>query len=507
MSTTTAAPWDGSCHLAIDLGAGSGRAVLGRIGAGGLFLEEVHRFHYPPATSAGRLRWPFGTILDGLKEGLAAGQRAAAERRAAIETVGVDSWGVDYGLLDAGGRLLEDPVCYRDHRTDGAMERVLRKVPREEIFHRTGIQFLQFNTLFQLYVHVREGLPAGARRLLMIPDLCHHALCGSTSGEHTNASTTQLVDVRTGKWADDLFSRLALPREVMPEVVPPGTDLGELRPALQKELGLGPLRVLAPATHDTGSAVAGTPLEPGWAYVSSGTWSLVGVERTSPLVSDAVARANFTNEGGAFGTVRFLKNVMGLWILDSCRHEWEEKGLSADLDSPARGGRGHRAPARPGVPRPPPLLQPREHDRRAAGGAGRDGAAGAGRPGAAHAGRSRLARLPLRLGGAHDREPHRRDRPRASHRRRRLPERLPQPGHRRRRAPPRSRGPRGGHRHRQPAAAGRGLGEDRLARRGSKRSSAGPSARAGSSRGNGRAGPRRRSATARSRGGTRRRGA
>jgi len=333
MSTTTAGPSDGRCHLAIDLGAGSGRAVLGRIGASGLLLDEVHRFHYPPATSAGRLRWPFGAILDGLKEGLAAGQRAATQCRGAIETVGVDSWGVDYGLLDAGGRLLEDPVCYRDHRTDGAMERVLRKVPREEIFHRTGIQFLQFNTLFQLYVHVREGLPAGARRLLMIPDLCHHALCGSTSGEHTNASTTQLVDVRTGKWADDLFSRLALPRELMPEIVPPGTDLGELRPALQKELGLGPLRVLAPATHDTGSAVAGTPLEPGWAYVSSGTWSLVGVERTSPLVGDAVARANFTNEGGAFGTVRFLKNVMGLWVLDSCRHEWEDKGLSADLES------------------------------------------------------------------------------------------------------------------------------------------------------------------------------
>lgn len=306
--------------------------MIGRLGPGGLALEEIHRFHYPPALSAGRLRWPFGTILEGLKEGLAAGQRAAAERRGVVETVGVDSWAVDYGLLDAGGRLLEDPVSYRDHRTDGAMERVLRKVPREEIFHRTGIQFLQFNTLFQLYVHVREGLPAGARRLLMIPDLCHHALCGSTSGEQTNASTTQLVDVRTGKWADDLFSRLALPREIMPEVVSPGTNLGELRPALQKELGLGPVRVIAPATHDTGSAVAGTPLEPRWAYISSGTWSLVGVERASPLVSDAVARANFTNEGGAFGTIRFLKNVMGLWILDSCRHEWEERGLSADLD-------------------------------------------------------------------------------------------------------------------------------------------------------------------------------
>jgi rhamnulokinase len=138
--------------------------------------------------------------------------------------------------------------------------------------------------------------------------------------------------VRTRRWAEDLFSRLALPREIMPEVVPPGTDLGELRPALQKELGVGPLRVLAPATHDTASAVAGTPLEPGWAYVSSGTWSLVGVELPSPLVNDDVARANFTNEGGAGGTIRFLRNVMGLWILDSCRHEWEERGLSADIE-------------------------------------------------------------------------------------------------------------------------------------------------------------------------------
>jgi rhamnulokinase len=304
--------------------------MLGRVGADGLELEEIHRFHYAPARESGRLRWPFGLILEGLKCGLAFARDVAGER---LATVGVDSWGVDYGLLDAGGRLIEDPLCYRDHRTDGAMERVFRKVPRGEIFQRTGIQFLQFNTLFQLAVHVRDGLPAGARRLLMIPDLCHQALCGSACGEYTNASTTQLVDVRTRRWAEDLFSRLALPREIMPDVVPPGTDLGELRPALQKELAVGPLRVLAPATHDTASAVVGTPLEPGWAYVSSGTWSLVGVELQAPLVSDEVAHANFTNEGGAGGTIRFLKNVMGLWILDSCRQEWEERGLSADLES------------------------------------------------------------------------------------------------------------------------------------------------------------------------------
>ena len=350
--TSTAS--DAAFHLAVDLGAGSGRAVLGQVGPGGLVLDEVHRFQYAPATEGGRLRWPFARILEGLKEGLAAGQRAATKRRGRVATVGVDSWAVDYGLLDAGGRLLEDPVCYRDHRTDGVMERVLREVPRAEIFHRTGIQFLQFNTLYQLYVHAHEGLPSGARRLLMIPDLCHHALCGATSGEHTNASTTQLVDVRTGRWADDLFSRLSLPRELMPDLVPPGFMLGEMKASLQKELGLGPIQVVAPATHDTGSAVAGTPLQPGWAYVSSGTWSLVGVERPSALVNDAVARANFTNEGGAFGTTRFLKNVMGLWILDSCRHEWAERGLSVDIEG--------LLAAAAAIERPPGLVFP-DHPR------------------------------------------------------------------------------------------------------------------------------------------------
>jgi rhamnulokinase len=319
-------------HLAIDLGAGSGRALLGRISADELVVEEVHRFRYPPEMSAGHLRWEFPRILNGVKTGLGEAHRAAVAAGGTIDAVGIDSWGVDYGLLDARGRLLEDPVCYRDHRTDGALERVLAKVPREEIFLRTGIQFLPVNTLFQLFVQVRTGLPSGTRRLLMIPDLFHHELCGSTKGEYTNASTTQLLDVQTRGWADDLFSRLELPREIMPDLVVPGTELGRLEPALQKELSLGPLRVLAPATHDTGSAVAGTPLEPGWAYVSSGTWSLVGVERESPLVNEAVARANFTNEGGIFGTIRFLKNVMGLWIFDSCRREWAERGLGVELD-------------------------------------------------------------------------------------------------------------------------------------------------------------------------------
>jgi rhamnulokinase len=308
--------------------------MLGQVSPGQLSLEEIHRFRYEPRTLGGHLRWPFDHILAGIKTGLARAREMAASAGAVVGTVGVDSWGVDYGLLDAGGRLLEDPVCYRGGRTEGELERVFRKVPREEIFQRTGIQFLHLNTLYQLHVHVREGLPSGTRRLLMIPDLCHHALCGSTTGEYTNASTTQLLDVRTRRWADDLFSRLGLPRQLMPDLVAPGTELGDLRPALQKELSVGPVRVLAPATHDTASAVAGTPLEAGWAYVSSGTWSLVGIERDSPLVNEDVARANFTNEGGAFGTIRFLKNQMGLWILEQCRAEWAERGVGVDYERP-----------------------------------------------------------------------------------------------------------------------------------------------------------------------------
>ncbi len=310
-------------RVAVDLGAGSGRTLVGRVGEDGVRLDEVHRFQYGPRPNGGYLRWDFAHLLGGLDEGLRKARSAAAEHGAKLLSVGVDSWAVDYGLLDSEGRILEEPIAYRDERTNGVMEQVFAHVPREEIFARTGIQLLQLNTLFQLYAHSRAGLPGGASRLLLIPDLCHHHLCGAVVTEETNASTTQLVGARTGAWDEALFERLDLPRGLMPEIVPAGTVLGELRPERQKALGLGPLPVIAPATHDTGSAVAGTPLEPGWAFLSSGTWSLLGVERQDPLLGEAVSRANFTNEKGAFGTVRFLKNVMGLWLLESSRREWE----------------------------------------------------------------------------------------------------------------------------------------------------------------------------------------
>ena len=322
-----------SLYIAVDLGAGSGRVFLAGAEADQLLLEETRRFHYPPAPSEGHLRWSFLQILAEIKEGArSAGERARALGRA-IKSIGIDSWGVDYGLVGPGGNLIEDPICYRDGRTQGMIEQVSARVPQAEIYRRTGIQFLELNTLFQLYAQTRSGMPDTATRLLQIPDLINFFLTGKAVSEYTNATTTQLVNARTGLWDDELIGRLNLPPQLFAEIVPAGTNLGPIKPSLAAELDLELVDVVAPATHDTGSAVAGTPLEEGRAYISSGTWSLVGVERGDVLINEDAARHNFTNEGGAFGTIRFLKNVMGLWILDSCRREWQERGLAVDYDS------------------------------------------------------------------------------------------------------------------------------------------------------------------------------
>jgi rhamnulokinase len=309
-------------HVAIDLGAGSGRAFLGHVDESGLALQELHRFTYGPRPSAGHLRWDMTALHGGLVAGLAAARQRAAASGRSVASIGVDAWGVDYGLIDAGGALVEEPIAYRDPRTEGVMDAVLARVPRAEIFRRTGIQFMPINTIYQLAAHVRDGLAADAAGILLMPDLCHLFLSGSRSGEYTDASTTQLLDATTRQWDDALFARLGLPRALMPALVDPGADLGTLRPALQADLGGDPIRVIAPATHDTASAVVGTPLTPGWAYISSGTWSLVGVERAMPLLTGEAEAANFTNEGGAGGTIRLLRNVMGLWLLEACRREW-----------------------------------------------------------------------------------------------------------------------------------------------------------------------------------------
>ncbi len=323
-------------YVAVDLGAGSGRVFAAGLSANELLLHEVRRFHYLPVRRNGHLGWHAAKIISEMKAGLREASEWAQRNRRTIASIGVDGWGTDYGFIDADGRLCEDPVCYRDNRTQSAITRVFEVVRREEIYARTGIQFLVFNTLFQLAAHQQSGIPKHAVRLLMIPDLMHFVLTGTAVTEYTNATTTQMLNAKNGKWDRQLLKTLGLPLHLLADIIPAGTDLGPIRPVLGRELGLQEARVVAPATHDTASAVAGAPLEEGFAYISSGTWSLVGIERDSVLINSEIERRNFTNEGGAFGTIRFLKNVMGLWILESCRREWQQRDTDIDYNSMLR---------------------------------------------------------------------------------------------------------------------------------------------------------------------------
>jgi rhamnulokinase len=321
-----------SLYIAIDLGAGSGRVFLAGVSPDEFRLEEVRRFHYPPRELDGHWRWEFQHICTEIQAGLAAAAIRARELNRPIHSIGVDSWGIDYGLLDGAGNLVEDPICYRDLRTMDVMEKAYEVVPQAEIYARTGIQFLNINTLFQLYAHDREGIKAAADKLLLMPDLINHWLTGNAVTEYTNATTMQLVNATTRTWDEELMARFHFPRHLFTDIVEAGTTVGTLRPELAQTTGLPAVKVVAPATHDTGSAVAGTPLQNDWAYISSGTWSLVGVELNDALINAETARQNFTNEGGAFGTVRFLKNVMGLWVLEACRKEWQAHGLTVEYD-------------------------------------------------------------------------------------------------------------------------------------------------------------------------------
>ena len=307
--------------VAVDLGAQSGRVAVGRFDGSRLSIEEVHRFPNVPVRVRGTLHWDvlrlYADVLDGLR---------AAAREATVDSVGVDSWGVDFGLLDRAGRLVQNPVHYRDSRRAAAVEGVFARVAPRELYERTGIQRLPINTLFELAAMAVESDPVltAADRLLLIPDLFHYWLCGSRTTEFTNATTTQCFDARAGAWAIDLLERLDVPARLFPEVVDPGTQLGVVT---DDESSVGGAAVVAAATHDTGSAVAGTPLNgERSAFLSVGTWSLVGVESPEPVVGDAAYRANLTNEGGIAGTFRVLRNVTGLWLLEECRRTWALAG-------------------------------------------------------------------------------------------------------------------------------------------------------------------------------------
>jgi rhamnulokinase len=310
---------------AVDLGAESGRVMLASVGADDLALTEVHRFRNGPVRVLDTLHWDVLRLFEEIVTGL----RDATRRVSTLNSLGIDSWGVDYGLLDASGGLLANPVHYRDSRTDGVMPRVVAGLGADRLYRTTGLQLLPFNTLFQLVAAAEAGQLAGAERLLMIPDLLSYWLTGEAASELTNASTSQLLDARTRTWATGLIRAAGLPTGLFGPLRSPGDPAGTLR----DELGLGPIPVTAVGSHDTASAVVAVPMEdPGRsAYISCGTWSLVGVELETPVLTEASRVANFTNEAGVDGTVRYLRNVMGLWLLQESVRGWRERGDPTSL--------------------------------------------------------------------------------------------------------------------------------------------------------------------------------
>jgi rhamnulokinase len=321
--------------LAFDLGAESGRGVLGRFDGQRLTLEVVHRFANGAVRTLDTLHWD---VLRLYSEMLATLRRSAADF-GGIDCLGVDTWGVDFALLGRGGTLLGNPRHYRDPHTEGIMEAVFTRVPRQEIFRQTGLQFMRFNTLFQLAAMQRDRSPLldVAETLLFIPDLFNYLFTGIKVNEFTDASTSQMLDPTTKGWAYGLLQALGLPAYLPGSLVAPGTVLGPLRSAVAVETGVRPVPVIATASHDTAAAVAAVPAEGSpWAYISSGTWSLMGVELACPLINEPAQRYNFTNEGGVGGTIRFLKNIMGLWLVQECRHAWERDGHSFSYEELVR---------------------------------------------------------------------------------------------------------------------------------------------------------------------------
>ncbi|MGJ3238244.1 MAG: rhamnulokinase [Anaerolineae bacterium] len=312
--------------IAVDLGAESGRVMAVHYDGHRFELEELHRFSNPVTEVRGTLYWDILHLWRHIQQGIEAGKRYQPL------SIGVDTWAIDFVLLDAQGNLLSNPVMYRDQRTAGMMETVFSRVPKRDVFAQTGIQFMPINTLYQMMslVETESPLLVHAQTFLTIPDLVNYWLTGNAVCEFTNATTTQMLDPTTGTWAKPMLEQLDIPTHILPKIVPPGTQLGEYEG----------IAVIAPATHDTGSAVAGVPTQRAdYAYISSGTWSLVGVEVPDAVINDQAFEANVTNEGGLDGHYRLLKNVMGLWILQQCRARWAEAGHAysyADLVSLAQ---------------------------------------------------------------------------------------------------------------------------------------------------------------------------
>lgn len=312
--------------LAFDFGASNGRALIGEVKDGKLVYTEVHRFSNDPVLVNGKLYWDFLRLIHEIKTGM-----VKAKQQGGYDAIGIDTWGVDYGFLDSEGNIINTPYHYRDLRTEGAPEEVyaLFEGGKEELYSRTGIQLMRINTVFQLYRSVHSDAQAASRaaEMLFIPDLMAYVLTGTKVAEYTIASTSQLLNPFTRDWDRELVKKIGFDPEKLPKIVPSGYVYGKVKKEICEELDVEPVPVIAVCTHDTGSAVAAVPGNmDNCCYISCGTWSLMGVELDAPVVNDDSRRENFTNEGGYGGKIRFLKNIMGLWIIQEARRRWQKEG-------------------------------------------------------------------------------------------------------------------------------------------------------------------------------------
>ena len=327
--------------LAFDFGASSGRAMLFTFDGAKLEIEEMHRFSNDPVMVNGSYHWDVLRLFFEIKKGISKTINAGHKD---IEAIGIDTWGVDYGLFDENGKMLGNPYHYRDERTNGMIELADKKVGKKYIFDQTGIQFCFFNTLFQLMAAKEQKdttLPL-AKKLLFIPDIFNYLLTGVMKNEYTEASTSMMLDPFTKKWNKELLEKLDIPTDILCDIIEPGSVVGELSDAICEELGCPKIPVIAVGSHDTASAVASVPAteDYSYAYISSGTWALMGAELDGPSVTDTSFKYDFTNEGGVCGKIRFLKNIMGLWIIQECRRQWEREGKELsfnDLEQAAWG--------------------------------------------------------------------------------------------------------------------------------------------------------------------------
>lgn len=314
-----------AAFLAFDVGAESGRALIGRVQYGALTVEEIYRFPNEPVCYNGELHWDAPRLWLEIQRGLA---RAGSLKGIRLNGIGVDTWGLDYALLGETGTLLENPYHYRDARTEGILDGIFARVSPDEIYARTGVQFMRINTLCQLYAHARSkpNVLKAAERLLTIADLFNFWLTGTAVCEFTIATTTQFYDPVKRGWSTELFDKLDLPCHILAPVIQPRTVIGPLLPSVARAASLSEIPIVAPACHDTASAVAAIASTTEWAFISSGTWSLLGTEVSEPVINSESQRLNFTNEGGVDGRFRLLKNIMGLWLLQQCRQDWNLRG-------------------------------------------------------------------------------------------------------------------------------------------------------------------------------------